>query len=161
MVILCYRIGIDLRKPGGCDHHPDRVRWRWSTDSWARSGTLASTRALAWPWPVNCWAAHSPATAPGTWHLATDGLRAIINSLLTVLIDPARLGTQDVFASESRAVIHWLHLSPLGAGVDNVQIAGEIERTARAARTRDGIKVDASTWQEIAAAGRKVGFELA
>lgn len=88
-------------------------------------------------------------------------MRAIINSLLTVLIDPARLGTQDVFASESRAVIHWLHLSPLGAGVDNVQIAGEIERTARAARTRDGIKVDASTWQEIAAAGRKVGFELA
>ena len=100
-------------------------------------------------------------TGGGTWHRATDSSRAIINSMLTILIDPARLGTQDTFASESRAFIDWLRQSPPGAGFDHVQIAGEPERTARAARTRDGITVDASTWQEIVAAGRKVGFELA
>jgi uncharacterized oxidoreductase len=99
-------------------------------------------------------------TGGGTWHRATDGARAIINSMLTILIDPAKLGTQDVFAAESRAFVDWLRHSPPGAGFDHVQIAGEPERAARAARTRDGIVVDASTWQEIVAAGRKVGFAL-
>jgi len=42
-----------------------------------------------------------------------------------------------------------------------VQIAGEPERKARAARRRDGIWVDEATWGEIVAAGAKVGIAIA
>jgi uncharacterized oxidoreductase len=39
-----------------------------------------------------------------------------------------------------------------------VQIAGEPERRARVERERDGIEIDASTWEEIAGAAAKVGL---
>jgi uncharacterized oxidoreductase len=93
-----------------------------------------------------------------TGHRPADGSRAVINSMLTILIDPARLGTQRAFESESRAFMDWLRQSPPGAGFDQVQIAGEPERASRAARERDGIVVDAATWQEILEAGRKLGL---
>jgi uncharacterized oxidoreductase len=41
-----------------------------------------------------------------------------------------------------------------------VQIAGEPERKARAARRRDGIWVDDATWGEIVAAGASVGVSV-
>jgi uncharacterized oxidoreductase len=97
----------------------------------------------------------------GTWHRQADNARAVLNSMLTILIDPAKLGTADAFAAESKAFIDWLRQSPPGAGFDHVQIAGEPERAARVARERDGIVVDASTWQEIVDAGRKVGHVIA
>ena len=96
----------------------------------------------------------------GTWHRPADSARAVINSMLTILIDPAKLGTQEAFDSESKAFIDWLRQSPAGAGFDHVQIAGEPERAARIARERDGIAIDASTWQEIVDAGRKVGYVI-
>jgi uncharacterized oxidoreductase len=99
-------------------------------------------------------------TGGGTWHRPADKARAVLNSMLTILIDPAKLGTQEAFAQESLAFVDWLRQSPPGAGFDEVQIAGEPERAARVARERDGIVVDASTWQEIVEAGRKVGLNL-
>lgn len=99
-------------------------------------------------------------TGGGTWHRPADTTRAVLNSMLTILIDPAKLGTQQAFAQESQAFITWLRQSPPGAGFDAVQVAGEPERAARVARERDGIVVDASTWQEIHTAGLKVGVTL-
>jgi uncharacterized oxidoreductase len=46
-----------------------------------------------------------------------------------------------------------------GAGGDRVRIAGDPERETRAKRERDGIAVDATTWQEIHAAGAKLGLD--
>jgi uncharacterized oxidoreductase len=80
--------------------------------------------------------------------------------MLTVLIDPAKLGTQASFDAEARAFIDWLRQSPPGAGFDAVQIAGEPERQARAARQVDGIWIDDATWSEIVAAGQKVGVAI-
>ncbi|MGJ7525684.1 malate/lactate/ureidoglycolate dehydrogenase [Variovorax sp. GB1P17] len=96
-------------------------------------------------------------TGGGTWHRPADTSRTILNGMLTVLIDPQRLGTQASFDSEAHAFIDWLRQSPKGQGFDEVQIAGEPERKARAARQRDGIWVDDATWGEIVAAGAKVG----
>ncbi len=96
-------------------------------------------------------------TGSGTWHRPADTARSVYNGMLTVLIDPARLGTQEAFAQEARAFVDWLRQSPPGQGFDAVQIAGEPERRARAARERDGIVIDDATWDEIVAAGRKVG----
>jgi len=100
-------------------------------------------------------------TGGGTWHRPADDGRSVLNGMLTVLIDPARLGTQASFAQEAAAFIDWLRQSPPGAGFAAVQIAGEPERRAREERARDGIWLDDATWGEIVAAGAKVGLTLA
>jgi uncharacterized oxidoreductase len=40
-----------------------------------------------------------------------------------------------------------------------VRIAGDPERETRARREKTGITVDATTWQEIRAAGAKLGVD--
>ncbi|MDO9112960.1 MAG: malate/lactate/ureidoglycolate dehydrogenase [Polaromonas sp.] len=100
-------------------------------------------------------------TGSGTWHKPTDpAVRAVINGMLTILIDPARLGTQATFEQEALAFIDWLQAGPVAPGFDAVQIAGDPERAYRAQRQDQGIAVDAQTWQEIVAAGHKVGVSL-
>jgi uncharacterized oxidoreductase len=99
-------------------------------------------------------------TGSGTWHRPADTARTVLNGMLVVLIDPAKLGTQASFAQEATAFIDWLRQSPPGAGFDAVQIAGEPERKARATREREGIWLDDATWQEIVDAGRKVGVAI-
>ncbi len=99
-------------------------------------------------------------TGGGTWHRPADARRAVLNGMLTVLIDPAKLGTQAAFETEATAFVDWLKASPPQTGVDEVQIGGEPERAYRIARERDGIRIDATTWQEIVDAGRKVGVQI-
>lgn len=99
-------------------------------------------------------------TGGGTWHRPADNARTVLNGMLVVLIDPAKLGTQATFEAEARAFVDWLRQSPAGAGFDAVQIAGEPERKARAAREREGVWVDDATWSEIVEAGRKVGVAV-
>ena len=96
-------------------------------------------------------------TGGGTWHQPTHTGRSVTNSMLTILIDPARLGTQASFESESLAFVDWVQRSPASQGFDAVQIAGAPERKERLRRERDGIEIDDLTWQEIVAAGHKVG----
>jgi uncharacterized oxidoreductase len=96
----------------------------------------------------------------GTWHKAADGRRAVLNSMLTIVIDPARLGTQMSFAQESLAFIDWLRQSPDAPGSDGVTLAGEPERKARAERLKNGVSVDDATWQEIQASAQKLGMAL-
>src|SRR6218665_1600764 len=50
-------------------------------------------------------------TGGGTWHRPADDGRSVLNGMLTVLIDPARLGTQASFAQEAAAFIDWLRQS--------------------------------------------------
>ncbi|MFM9427919.1 putative oxidoreductase [Variovorax sp. GrIS 2.14] len=99
-------------------------------------------------------------TGGGTWHRPADTAPSVFNGMLTVLIDPAKLGTQASFENEAREFVEWLRQSPPGAGFDAVQIAGEPERRARIERERDGIWLDDATWGEIVAAGAKVGVTV-
>jgi uncharacterized oxidoreductase len=100
-------------------------------------------------------------TGSGTWHCATDpGVRAIVNGMLTILIDPVKLGTQARFEQEALAFVDWLQDGPVATGFDAVQLAGEPERAYRALREIEGISIDAQTWQEMVVAGRKVGVTL-
>lgn len=100
-------------------------------------------------------------TGGGTWRQPTDpAVRAVVNGMLSILIDPARLGTQAAFEQEALAFVDWLKAGPVASGFDAVQIAGDPERACRAQRNADGITVDTQTWQEIVAAGQKVGVTL-
>ncbi len=99
-------------------------------------------------------------TGSGTWHRPADNARAVVNGMLTILIDPGRLGTRAAFEKEALAFVDWLRQSPAAPGTEGVRIAGEPEREARARREKDGIAVDATTWAEIVAAGARVGANL-
>ena len=95
-------------------------------------------------------------TGGGTWHSGDRSKKRVWNGMLTILIDPQRLGTGDAFAAETTAFLQSLRQSPVAPGFDKVRIAGEPERESRARRERDGIPIDPATWNEILAAGAKL-----
>jgi uncharacterized oxidoreductase len=76
-----------------------------------------------------------------------------------VLIDPRVYGTRDACAEQAAAFVDWLKQSPPREGQD-VLIAGDPERRTRAARLAEGIPVDETTWEQIRAAGAKVGVRV-
>ena len=96
-------------------------------------------------------------TGGGTLHISGTQ-RRVLNGMLSILIDPQRLGTADAFAAEARAYLDWIRKSPPAPGFDRVRIAGEPEREMRAKRMRDGIPVDEATWKEILGAAAKVNL---
>jgi len=95
-------------------------------------------------------------TGGGTWHYEESSKQRVMNGMLAVLIDPARLGTAAAFEHETRLFLDWLRKSRPAPGFDRVRIAGEPEREMRAQRSRDGIAVDATTWAEIQRAADNV-----
>jgi len=100
-------------------------------------------------------------TGSGSWHREADTRRSVYNGMLTILIDPQRLGTQESFEREALAFVDWLRQGPVAPGVDGVLIAGDPERAARQTREQHGIALDETTWAEIVAAGFKVGCTVA
>jgi hydroxycarboxylate dehydrogenase B len=88
----------------------------------------------------------------------TDGRRRVLNSMFSILVDPARLGTAENLAREMESFVAWATASPPAAGIDRLRTPGEPEREMRAARLASGVPVDAVTWAEIVAAGGKVGL---
>jgi hydroxycarboxylate dehydrogenase B len=82
--------------------------------------------------------------------------RRVLNGMLSILIDPARLGTQESYTKDSKSFLAWLRASRTAPGHDRVRIAGEPEHEYRAKRSREGIPVDDETWNEIRAAAAKL-----
>ena len=99
-------------------------------------------------------------TGGGTWNTPMPVGRAVYNSMLTILIDPSRLGTQAAFEDDAGRFVDWVRESPPADGFGTVQIAGEPERAARLQRERDGIELDPQTWQEIVDAAARVGVAV-
>ena len=98
-------------------------------------------------------------TGGGTWHYAESSKQRVMNGMLTVLIDPARLGTAQAFERETRLFLDWLRQGRAVPGFDKVRLAGEPEREYRARREREGVPVDAATWAEIEKAAAKVKLD--
>jgi uncharacterized oxidoreductase len=93
-----------------------------------------------------------------TAEAVTDGRRRVLNSMLSIVVDPLKLGTAENLAREVERFVGWYAASPPVPGLDHVRIAGEPERERKAERLAGGIAVDAVTWSEIVAAGDKVGL---
>ncbi len=88
-----------------------------------------------------------------------DGKRRVLNGMLSILIDPTKLGTAENLAREVEGFVAWHTGSPPAPGVDKVKIAGDPERATKAKRLADGIPVDPTTWREILEAGKTFGLE--
>jgi uncharacterized oxidoreductase len=98
-------------------------------------------------------------TGGGTWHYPEGTKRRVLNGMLSIVIDPQRLGTKETFERETREYLDWIRKSPPAPGFDRVRIAGEPERESRARRIQSGVPVDATTWQEILNAASKLGVD--
>jgi uncharacterized oxidoreductase len=85
--------------------------------------------------------------------------RRVLNGMFCMLLDPAALGDTADFEREAQAFVDWVKASPPRAGVEQVLVAGEPERAARARRSAEGVPVDETTWNEILEAARKLGVD--
>ena len=100
-------------------------------------------------------------TGGGTCNKIGPLKRAVFNGMLTILIDPARLGNQAGFEQEALDFVDWVKAGPVAPGGGGILIAGDPERAARLNRAANGIVLDSQTWGEIVAAGQKVGVAVA
>ena len=84
-----------------------------------------------------------------------------VNNMFAVLVDPARLAGVDWMRREIDGFVDYLRDSPPADPSAPVLVPGEPERLARAERTRDGIRVDPTTWKELVHAAETVGLTSA
>jgi uncharacterized oxidoreductase len=82
--------------------------------------------------------------------------RAIINCMLSVIIDPNAFDAPDAEA-QAQAFIDWVKTTRLAQGVDEVLTPGEPEQRYRRERLAHGIPIDRTTWQQIVDAAHAVG----
>jgi uncharacterized oxidoreductase len=73
----------------------------------------------------------------------------IINGMLSIVIDPARLSTRDSMMAEIDDMISWVKSAKPADENLPVLIAGEPERLARAQRIAEGIEIDDTTWGQL------------
>jgi uncharacterized oxidoreductase len=79
--------------------------------------------------------------------------------MLSIIIDPAALGSTAAFRQEVEKVKEWVKASPPAPGTKGMMVAGEPERMIRARRLAEGVPVDAETWREIVEAAKSVGVQ--
>ncbi len=85
----------------------------------------------------------------------------ILNGMLTILIDPERMGTSDNLAREAAGLIEFVIASPPANGNDRIRIPGEPERENRREREACGIPIDEATWTGVLAAAEQMGMGAA
>jgi uncharacterized oxidoreductase len=78
---------------------------------------------------------------------------AVINSMLSIVVSPERLGTEDSYFAEIARFTAW---AQSGANRD-VLLPGDVEAATRAERVADGVPLDAKSWSDIVKAAADVG----
>jgi uncharacterized oxidoreductase len=85
-------------------------------------------------------------------------LGGTVNNMLALLIDPVRLAGVEWLRREIDGFVDHVKASPAADPAAPVLVPGDPERLAQQERSRRGIEVDATTWDEILEAGEKVGL---
>lgn len=98
-------------------------------------------------------------TGGHTWRGPGEVVKQVVNNMLSIIIDPARMAGEQGFGDESEALIEWVLGCPPAPGFDRVRIAGQPELESRAKRLAGGIPVDTTSWSEILDAGRRSGLD--
>jgi hydroxycarboxylate dehydrogenase B len=96
----------------------------------------------------------------GTLQTATPPERGIINGMLTIVIDPARMSTREYIEAELDGLVRWVKSCPPRDPDSPVLVAGEPERISRAKRLAHGIPVDDTTWEQIRAAAARLQVDI-
>lgn len=83
---------------------------------------------------------------------------AIINCMLSIIIDPSKLIDNAFYAAELDATLKWVKASKPIDPDKPVLVPGEPEQLTRAEREANGIPVDDATWEELLVAADSVGL---
>jgi uncharacterized oxidoreductase len=94
----------------------------------------------------------------GTIQPGNERHHSIINSMLTIIIDPQRLVDQQWMQAEIDALITYVKSSRPADPAIPVMVAGDPERSNMATREKQGIPIDPKTWEELLDAAEKVGM---
>ena len=81
------------------------------------------------------------------------------NSMLTIVFDPARLGSPEEFEQRAADFEDWVRSARPAPGSDGVRMPGDPERESRRARA-NGIVIDAQTVAQMDEAARQVSAAL-
>ncbi len=100
-------------------------------------------------------------TGAGTIQPEHSRDRGIVNAMLSISVDPARLGDPAWFRHEREALTAHVKGAPAADPALPVLIPGEPERISREKRMRDGVPVDAATWRELGEAADAIGLSAA
>lgn len=85
-------------------------------------------------------------------------LGGIVNNMFSVVVDPLRLAGIDWLRREIDGFVAYVKASPPVDRAAPVLVPGDPERMTREERLREGIPIDATTWDEILDAGEQVGL---
>jgi uncharacterized oxidoreductase len=83
---------------------------------------------------------------------------AIINNMLSIIIDPSKLVDNAFYSEELDATLKYVKASKPIDPDKPVLVPGEPEQIMKADREANGVPIDDNTWEEILAAGDSVGF---
>lgn len=86
------------------------------------------------------------------------GERRVVNGMLSIILDPARIQPGDEFSTEIRRYIDFVKSSRTATPTGAILMPGEIEERTRAARLARGIELDENTWGQIVGAAKSVGL---
>ena len=73
---------------------------------------------------------------------------AIWNNMLTIVFDPERMGSGELFSDELAAFIDWVKSAPAREGSDGILLPGEPERAMRQARAQ-AVPIDSGTLAQM------------
>ena len=81
----------------------------------------------------------------------------IINNMMAVVIDLARVGDPAELRAAVAASADYIKSSRVAPGFDEILLPGDPERRSTARRTAEGIPIDETSWTEIRQSARKLG----
>jgi uncharacterized oxidoreductase len=87
----------------------------------------------------------------GDWSAQLGNPRegTIVNHMLTFIFKTSAVGNETEFGPELNALIEYMKDTRPSPGSDGVMVPGDPERIAKAARSRDGIEIDETTWGQL------------
>ncbi len=101
------------------------------------------------------------AALTGGQTIAEPMRHAVVNSMLSILIDPGHLRPPAEARAAVQAVTEWIRAARPAPGVERVLLPGEPERASRARRSVEGVPLDPRTLADILDAGAALGLDRA
>ena len=74
-----------------------------------------------------------------------------------LLIDPARFGGAEFFATEVKQLVEYVRSCPRIDGVPEILLPGDPERRLRAKMQGEGVRLDEENWLALVRLGEKLG----
>lgn len=90
---------------------------------------------------------------------SSPGKTKLEQGMLSILIDPAKVGTQEYFAQEVERYTEFVKTSAPSEDGGEVLVPGEIEARNRTQRLAEGLDMDETTWGQLVGAAEDTGVD--